>query len=129
MNLLLDTHIYLWFVVQSPRLSKDIYRQIETTPVVYVSAASLWEMVIKIQIKKLTADPADLAAKIAESGFQELPVSVSHTLALERLPLHHRDPFDRILLAQAQVEHLRLLTVDSGLKPYGPMCQVISETA
>ena len=71
----------------------------------------------------------DLAAKIAESGFQELPVSVSHTLALERLPLHHRDPFDHILLAQAQVEHLRLLTADSGLKPYGPMCQVISETA
>ena len=101
MNLLLDTHIYLWFLVQSPRLSKDIYHQIETTPVVYVSAASLWEMVIKIQLKKLAADSSDLAAKIAESGFQELPVSVSHTLALERLPLHHRDPFDRILLAQA----------------------------
>lgn len=128
MNLLLDTHVYLWFVVQSPRLSKDIYHQIETTPLVYVSAASLWEMVIKIQVKKLTADPADLAAKIAESGFQELPVSVSHTLALERLPLHHRDPFDRILLAQANVEHLRLLTADSDLKPYGSVCQVIPET-
>lgn len=126
MNLLLDTHIYLWFLVQSPRLSKDIYHQIETTPVVYVSAASLWEMVIKIQLKKLAADSSDLAAKIAESGFQELPVSVSHTLALERLPLHHRDPFDRILLAQAHAEHLRLLTCDMGLKPYGPVCQVIA---
>ncbi len=127
MNLLLDTHVYLWFVVQSPRLSKEVYHQIETTPVVYVSAASLWEMVIKIQLKKLTADPDELAAKIADSGFQELPVSVAHTLALERLPLHHRDPFDRMLLAQANVEHLRLLTCDAGLKPYGLVCQMIAE--
>jgi PIN domain nuclease of toxin-antitoxin system len=95
--------------------------------VVYVSAASHWEMVIKIQVKKLSADPGELAAKITASGFQELPVSVAHTLALERLPLHHRDPFDRILLAQAHVEHLRLLTCDAGLKPYGPVCQVIAE--
>lgn len=126
MNLLLDTHIYLWFVIQSPRLSKDTYRQIETAPAVYISAASLWEAVIKIQLKKLSADPGELAAKIAESGFQELPVSVAHTLVLEQLPLHHRDPFDRILLAQAQVEHLRLLTYDSGLKPYGLLCRVIA---
>lgn len=127
MNLLLDTHVYLWFVIQSPRLSKNIYHQIETTPVVYVSAASLWEVVIKIQVKKLSADPEELAAKITASGFQELPVSVSHTLALERLPLHHRDPFDRILLAQAHAEHLHLLTADVGLKPYGPVCQVIAQ--
>lgn len=92
MNLLLDTHVFLWFVIQSPRLSKSIYHQIETTPVVYISAASLWEIVIKIQLNKLAADPNELAAKIADSGFQELPVSVLHTLALERLPLHHRDP-------------------------------------
>jgi PIN domain nuclease of toxin-antitoxin system len=126
MNLLLDTHVFLWFVIHSPRLSKTLYHQIETTPVVYISAASLWEVVIKIQLNKLSADPNELAAKIADSGFQELPVSVMHTLALERLPLHHRDPFDRILLAQAQVEHVRLLTCDSSLKPYGPVCQVIS---
>lgn len=127
MNLLLDTHVYLWYVIQSPRLSKNIYHLIETTPVVYVSAASLWEAVIKIQLKKLSADPAELAAKITASGFQELPVSVAHTLALERLPLHHRDPFGRILLAQAHVEHLRLLTCDMGLQPYGPVCQVIAD--
>ena len=127
MNLLLDTHIFLWFVIESPRLSKGIYRQIETTPRIYVSAASLWEVSIKIQLKKLSADPHELAAKIGESGFQELSVSVAHTLALERLPLHHRDPFDRILVAQAQVEHLRLLTSDAGLKRYGPVCQVIAE--
>lgn len=127
MNLLLDTHVFLWFVIQSPRLSKSIYHQIETTPLVYVSAASLWEVVIKIQVKKLSADPEELATKIEESGFQELTVSVAHTLALERLPLHHRDPFDRILVAQAHVEHLRLLTADTGLKPYGSVCQVIVE--
>jgi len=126
MNLLLDTHVFLWFVIQSPRLSEAIYHQIETTPAVYVSAASLWEVVIKIQLKKLSADPDELAAKITASGFQELPVSVPHTLALKQLPLHHRDPFDRILLAQAHVEHLRLLTCDSTLKPYGPVCQLIS---
>lgn len=126
MNLLLDTHVFLWFVIQSPRLSKRIYHQIETTPVVYVSAASLWEVVIKIQLKKLSADANELAAKITDSGFEELPVSVAHTLALERLPLHHRDPFDRILLAQAHVEHVRVLTYDAGLKPYGPVCQVIA---
>lgn len=127
MNLLLDTHVFLWFVIQSPRLSRSIYHQIETTPVVYISAASLWEVVIKIQVKKLSADPEELAAKIADSGFQELPVSVTHALALERLPLHHRDPFDRILLAQAHAEHLRLLTADMGLQPYGPVCQVIAQ--
>lgn len=125
MNLLLDTHVFLWFVIRSPRLSKTIYHQIETTPVVYISAASLWEIVIKIQLNKLAADPNELAAKIADSGFQELPVSVLHTLALERLPLHHRDPFDRILVAQAQVEHLRMLTCDASLKPYGPVCQML----
>jgi PIN domain nuclease of toxin-antitoxin system len=125
-NLLLDTHVYLWYVIHSPRLSRDIYHQIETTPVVYVSAASLWEVVIKIQLKKLVANPDELAAKIVDSGFQELPVSVAHTLALERLPLHHRDPFDRILLAQAHVEHLTLLTRDVGLKPYGSLCQMIT---
>ena len=125
MNLLLDTHVFLWFVIQSPRLSKSIYHQIETTPVVYISAASLWEIVIKIQLNKLAADPNELAAKMADSGFQELPVSVLHTLALERLPLHHRDPFDRILVAQAQVEHLRMLTCDASLKPYGPVCQML----
>lgn len=125
MNLLLDTHVFLWFVIQSPRLSKSIYHQIETTPVVYISAASLWEIVIKIQLNKLAADPNELAAKIADSGFQELPVSVLHTLALERLPLHHRDPFDRILVAQAQVEHLRMLTCDASLKPYSPVCQML----
>jgi PIN domain nuclease of toxin-antitoxin system len=125
MNLLLDTHVFLWFVIQSPRLSKTIYHQIETTPVVYISAASLWEIVIKIQLNKLAADPNELTAKIADSGFQELPVSVLHTLALERLPLHHRDPFDRILVAQAQVEHLRMLTCDASLKPYGPVCQML----
>ncbi|MDF0645185.1 MAG: type II toxin-antitoxin system prevent-host-death family antitoxin [Nitrospira sp.] len=90
-----------------------------------ISDASLWEVVIKVQMNKLSADPAERAAKIADSGFQELPVSVLHTLALERLPLHHRDPFDRILLAQAQVEQLRLLAGDASLKPYGPVCQVL----
>ena len=130
MNLLLDTYVFLWFVIHSPRLSKAMYHQIETADrnraEVYISAASLWEVVIKIQLKKLTADPDEFAAKIADSRFQELPVSVRHTLAHEQLPLHHRDPFDRILLAQAHVEHLRLLTSDSSLKPYGPVCQVVS---
>ena len=73
-----------------------MYQQIETAPEVYISTASLWEVVIKIQLKKLTADPGELTAKIADSGFQELAVSVRHTLALEQLLLHHRDPFDRI---------------------------------
>lgn len=94
---------------------------------VYLSAASLCEVVIKIQVKELSADPEELFTKIGESGFQELPVSVAHTLALERLLLHHRDPFDRILLAQAHAEHLRLLTADAGLKLYGPVCQMIAQ--
>ena len=125
MNLLLDTHVFLWFVIQSPRLSKSLYQQIETTPVVYVSAASLWEMVIKIQVKKLSADPGELAAKITASGFQELPVSVAHTLALERLPLHHRDPFDRILIAQALCEPAGLVTADAQLEPYSKLVRLI----
>lgn len=126
MNLRLDSHVFLWFVIHSPRLSKVMYHQIETTSEVYISAASLWEVVIKIQLKKLATDPDELTAKIADGGFQQLPVSVRHALALKHLPLHHHDSFDRILLAQAHVEALRLLTCDPSLKPYGPVCQMVS---
>ena len=71
-------------MIHSARLSKAIYHQIENTPGVYISAASLWEVVIKIHLKKLSADPHELAAKITDSGLHELPVSVLHTLAFER---------------------------------------------
>ena len=102
-----------------------MYQQIETAPEVYISTASLWEVVIKIQLKKLTPDPGELAAKIADSGFQELPVSVRHTLLLNSCRFTIGTPLTESCWRKP-TSNLRLLTSDSSLKPYGPVCQVVS---
>jgi PIN domain nuclease of toxin-antitoxin system len=86
---------------------------------VYVSAASIWEIAIKSRLGKIDADTAGLVNAIEESGLQELPVSAKHAEAVATLPLHHTDPFDRLLLAQAFMEPLRLVTADKALSAYG----------
>lgn len=119
MRLLLDTHIYLWVVNGDRHLSASARQQISAAQEVYVSAASIWEIAIKIRIGKLEADIDTLVGAIDASGFAPLSVSVRHSAAVAELPLHHADPFDRLLLAQAFSEPLQLLTADRQLAPYG----------
>ncbi|MCB1961329.1 MAG: type II toxin-antitoxin system VapC family toxin [Rhodocyclaceae bacterium] len=125
MRLLLDTHIFLWAVSGSPALKPDARRLIESASEVYVSAVSVWEVAIKARLGKIDADPQALAAAIDASGFLELPVSAVHAAGVARLDLHHNDPFDRLLVAQAIAEPLRLVTVDEVLRKYSDLVLVL----
>ena len=119
MRLLLDTHVFIWAVVGSPRLIPKTRAQIEAAEAVYVSAASIWEIAIKARLGKIEGDAQALVDAIDASGFHELAVTARHAAAVEKLPLHHADPFDRLLLAQAFSEPLHLLTADRELAAYG----------
>ncbi len=125
MNILLDTQLYLWYLADSKFLTKDRRRAIGQAHRVYISAVSLWEAVIKIAIGRLQADPHDLKTGIAASGFLELPMEVDHAITLAQLPFHHRDPFDRMLVAQAISDTLELLTTDSHLPPYSTLVRLV----
>lgn len=119
MRLLLDTHVFIWAVTGSRQLRSATRAQVSLAEAVYVSAASIWEIAIKTRLGKIDGDAEAFAAAIEESGFRELPVSARHAAAVARLPLHHADPFDRLLLAQAFTEPLVLLTADAALQSYG----------
>ena len=119
MRLLLDTRIFLWAVAGSPRLKPAARRLIESAEQVYVSAASIWEIAIKAQLGKIEAEPQALTDAIAASGFLELGVRATHAAGVARLAAHHTDPFDRLLVAQALAEPLKLLTADAALVQYG----------
>lgn len=121
MRILLDTHIYLWWLDDSPQLSKAARITIREAETVYISSATLWEAVIKIGLGKLEADPAELVAGIRASGFEPLPITPEHALALPGLANHHKDPFDRMLVAQAISEPLRLVTMDGVLSAYSEL--------
>lgn len=125
MRILLDTHIYLWWLQDNPKLSLQARASIESATEVYVSSASLWEAAIKISIGKLDADIEALAAHIVLSGYIELPVIAKHSVQLTRLPELHRDPFDRMLVAQAMCEPLRLLTADQQLVGYSELVDLV----
>jgi PIN domain nuclease of toxin-antitoxin system len=117
LRLLLDTHVLLWWFA-GERLVPDAKRLIAAPDSdVFVSAASPWEAEIKAQLGKLTVG-GDLAAQVARDGFIELPVSFAHGVAAARLPTHHRDPFDRMLVAQAQLEGLTIVTRDPVFDRY-----------
>ncbi|RXZ36930.1 type II toxin-antitoxin system VapC family toxin [Oxalobacteraceae bacterium CAVE-383] len=118
MRLLLDTHIYLWAVTGSRKLSKATRKLITDADEVFVSSASIWEASIKIGLGKLDADVHQLVEEIEASGFKELPVRAAHAALVCDLPDIHRDPFDRILVAQALSEPLRLITADGHLGAY-----------
>lgn len=124
MRLLLDTQIYLWFLANSPKLSKNARTTISAADEVFVSAASIWEASIKAAIGKLQVVPGNLVAGIAASGFIELPVLARHAAAVTALPPHHRDPFDRLLIAQAIHEPMRLLTADRLLTKYSDVVDI-----
>jgi PIN domain nuclease of toxin-antitoxin system len=117
-RLLLDTHALLWWLDDDARLDRAAADAIAEAEFVAVSAASAWEIGIKQSIGKL-AGPDDLRAELATNGFAELPVSVTHALAAGALPPHHSDPFDRMLVAQARLEGLTLVTRDDRLADYG----------
>jgi PIN domain nuclease of toxin-antitoxin system len=117
MSLLLDTHVVLWWLTDDPTLSGDIKTRLDHDPDVYVSAATVWEVAIKQAAGKLTA-PADLPERIRGSGFAELAINSEHAIAAGRLPPIHRDPFDRMLVAQAQCEDFTLVTRDPECQKY-----------
>lgn len=120
LRLLLDTHVWLWWQSNDARLGPDTRRMVKQASDVRFSAASGWEIAIKISIGKLTLPKtADIAEELAQSDFMALPVELRHTDELRRLPMLHRDPFDRMLVAQARVEGLTLVTADDQLAAYG----------
>lgn len=119
MRLLLDTHVLLWWLADNPRLTPKARMVIaDGKNEVFVSAASAWEITIKQSLKKLRA-PTNLEDTVRECGFGLLPIEFHHAVAAGRLPPHHQDPFDRMLVAQALAESLKMMTHDNKLGTYG----------
>ena len=121
MKLLLDTHIALWAVSDDPRLSPKA-RELIATPrnLIWVSAVSIWEIAIKHSLGRgdMPISGAEALEYFRQSGYRMLPVSPEHAAAVETLPAHHQDPFDRLLVAQSLAEPLRLLTHDAAVARY-----------
>ena len=118
MKLLLDTHAVLWWQRLDRRLSREARQAIATADIVWVSAIAGYEVAIKIALGRLRYDER-LRLTIAADDFTELPLSLRHAEELERLPMHHTDPFDRILIAQARAEGATLVTHDRAFERYG----------
>lgn len=128
MRILLDTHLLLWSVASSRRLSREARSLIlDTANEVFYSAASVWEVAIKSALRRrdFNADPAALVQALAQGGFSELPVTAEHAARVWGLPAIHRDPFDRLLVAQSLAEPMTLLTNDSALRRYGPLVRLV----
>lgn len=117
MRLLLDTHVLLWWLDDSPELSDEIKELLRTEPAVHVSAVSPWEIAIKQSLGKIRG-PEDLAERARDTQFSALPIGAGHGVRAGRLPQHHRDPFDRLLIAQAQIEGMTLATRDKWMQQY-----------
>lgn len=118
-GLLLDTHALIWALGAPTRLPVPVARAIRDSATdVYVSSVSTWEIAIKAALGKIDADVGTIAAAAAAAQFDELPITVAHTLRLGVLPPHHRDPFDRLLVAQAIEERLSIVTHDTAIAQY-----------
>jgi PIN domain nuclease of toxin-antitoxin system len=121
MTLLLDTHALLWFLSNSPKLSTNGKATIEAADEVFVSIASLWEIAIKVGLKKLDLpQPFDefVEGQLAMNDIMVLDISIVHLKALPNLPRHHGDPFDRLLIAQALIEKIPLVSADAAFDAY-----------
>lgn len=121
MNLLLDTHVALWAIVDSPRLSAEARRLIEAErATVWISAASIWEIAIKYSLQRgeMPVSSREALRYFEQAGYRLLPIHPEHAAAVEHLPPHHADPFDRLLVAQALYEPMRLLTHDQNIARY-----------
>jgi PIN domain nuclease of toxin-antitoxin system len=117
-KLLLDTHAALWWLSDDARIGPDVVRQLtDDTNQVLLSAAVVWEVAIKRRLGKLEA-PEELASTLLAAGVQPLPITLEHAAAVEALPSHHRDPFDRILVAQAMIEGTAIVSRDEPLRAY-----------
>ena len=117
MRLLVDTNALLWLLAGDPRLGAQARREVEAAAELVVSAASLWEIAIKVSLGKLAALPG-LPVVLADAGVRRLGIEHEHLRRLESLPWHHRDPFDRLLIAQTQAEALTVLTADPAFGDY-----------
>jgi PIN domain nuclease of toxin-antitoxin system len=121
---LLDTHLLLWALAAPTKLSPATRKQLDSAEV-YASAASIWEISIKSALGKLDAAPAEVLAAIEPAGFAMLPITGAHAAKVAELPALHKDPFDRMLVAQALYEPMILLTNDEVMRPYGPFVTVV----
>lgn len=118
MGYLLDTNIFIWWMEKNSRLSKDIFNLLNNSQnQIFLSTASVWEIIIKKAKKKLKT-PKDIGAGIKTSGFIPMSVEMLHVLGIEKLPMYHDDPFDRILIAQSQTENLTFITSDEKIWQY-----------
>ncbi len=119
MRLLLDSHAYLWWLADDARLTERARAAIAAPrAIVHVSAATIWEIAIKAALGRIDTGGADLTGEIAANGFVELPLSARHAAKAGALPRHHDDPFDRMLIAQAQSDELTLITRDRAFRAY-----------
>lgn len=115
---LIDTHIFIWLMEKSPRINKDLFTLLKNPYLpVSLSLASIWEIVLKRSKKQLRV-PKDLMRGIKATNFLILPIETDHIFGIEKLPLHHGDPFDRILISQAKAEDLTLITHDKEIWKY-----------
>lgn len=122
MKLLLDTHSFLWFIEDNPRLSTKAKTLLESDTDLLISAASLWEIAVKVSIGKLSlTQPFELFIpnQLASNAIEVLPIAVEHLALLSTLPFHHRDPFDRLVIAQALIEQMPVVGTDNQFDSYG----------
>lgn len=124
MRVLLDTHLLLWALSSPEKLSKRARQRIDSSEV-YASAASIWEISIKSALGKLKANPNEVLAGVEPAGFNHLPIAAGHAAKVVELPPIHKDPFDRLLVAQARFEPMILLTDDDVLGGYGDFVEVV----
>jgi PIN domain nuclease of toxin-antitoxin system len=122
--LLLDTHLLLWSLADPRRLPTDFRRELDGADV-YVSAASIWEIAIKNSIGKIGIEPSQVLNALEPAGFLSLAITGVHAAAVSRLPLRHKDPFDRLLIAQSDIESLELVTNDAAVAAYGGRVRLI----
>ncbi|MGC6372033.1 type II toxin-antitoxin system VapC family toxin [Pseudomonas sp. K2I15] len=121
MRVLLDTHILLWALSDDPKLSAKARKLIENAAEIYVSAATFWELAIKVGLGKLNVNLEEIREYCQESGYVELPITSEHAIAVKDLEHHHRDPFDRLIIATAISEPMKLLTADPVVAKYTPL--------
>jgi PIN domain nuclease of toxin-antitoxin system len=125
MRLLLDTHFLIWGSTSNPRLSATIRQRIIDCEAAYFSAISIAEISIKSQLGKLDVTATQVIEAARNAGFIELPLTSAHATELATLPAHHTDPFDRMLIAQARVERITLITADRALSAYGAAVEAV----
>ena len=122
MRYLVDTHVWMWLLESPDKLSPAVREAMEQAEDLVLSVASIWELAIKAKLGKITLPSTVSAARdefLSQAGARELAIHSAHALAAADLPPLHRDPFDRLLIAQAQLEHLTLVTADETIRTYG----------